>query len=156
MDANVFTIIGLVAGFFLLGFISAWAWYNNQLTKLYEEFCDKVDKACDEVAKYYEHKLQVQEQKLKSIGEKPEEKERIEQYRDWLKTQYNKEGTISSKICFVKQVLTKCQSDKNLLVNERSAMKQFNKWLGIENYVKIDLKSNKKPDNKEPDILEVN
>ena len=130
MDINVFTTIGLVAGFFLLGFISAWVWFRRKLVKQYEEFCDKIDEACDKVAKYYEDKFK--EQTEKQNNEKPEEKEIIEQYRDYLKTQYTKRGTITAKICFVKKHLTKCQSDKNICANERAAMRQFNKWLGVE------------------------
>lgn len=130
MEISDFVTIGLVAGFFLLGFVSAGVWYRRKLVKQYEDFCDKIDEACDKVAKYYEDKFK--EQAEKQSSEKPEEKEIIEQYRDWLKTQYTKRGTITAKICFVKRVLIKCQSDKYIYANERAAMRQFNKWLGIE------------------------
>lgn len=84
MDANVFTIIGLVAGFFLLGFISAWAWYNNQLTKLYEEFCDKVDKACGEVASYYEGLINGLPENYKELN--------LIGFREWLGKQKSSKG----------------------------------------------------------------
>ena len=80
-------IIGLVAGFFLLGFMGAYVWFRHELVKQYEEFCKKLDKACDEVANYYEHRLRVQEKKLK--GELGLD---LDGFREWLKKQKSKKS----------------------------------------------------------------
>ena len=79
----------LVVGFFLLGWLVGYIWYDNQIKKAFGIFDKKMDEACDKVSNYYEAQLTILREQIKALETHPPVD--LKGFRDWLKQQVNPE-----------------------------------------------------------------
>ncbi len=124
----------LVGGFFLLGWLVGYIWYDNQIKKAFGIFDEKMDEACDKVSEYYEIQLTILREQIKALEAAPPVD--LKGFRDWLKRQVNPETgakyTGETVRKYVERVLY-AYNKKEPTSSEKTALNRYKQFVKEKN-----------------------